>query len=51
MQAATNIGQQTIIGQNAMIIRLLQQQPRTIGGAVSRSASAGVRAGYYSAQG
>jgi SLT domain-containing protein len=50
MQPATNIGQQTIIGQNNRIIQLLAGLPQTVGKAVSQSAGAGVKSGYYSAQ-
>jgi SLT domain-containing protein len=50
MQPATNIGQQTLINQNAQIIKLLGGLPQTMGRAISQSAGAGLKAGFYSAQ-
>lgn len=50
MQGATNIGQQTIIGQNNMLIRLLQQMPNMLGQAIGSAGGTGVRHGYYGAQ-
>lgn len=50
MQPATNIGQQTLISQNNRIIQLLGGLPQTMGKAISQSAGAGLKAGYYTAQ-
>lgn len=51
MQGATNIGQQTLISQNNMVIRLLQQLPNVLGQAIGSSGRSGVQHGYYSPQG
>ena len=51
MQGATNIGQQTIINQNNMMIKLLQQLPQALGNAVGTAGGNGVKHGYYGAQG
>ena len=50
MQGATNIGQQTIINQNNMMIKLLQQLPYAFANGLATGAGNGVKHGYYGAQ-
>jgi hypothetical protein len=50
MQGATNIGQQTLISQNNMMIKLLQQLPYVLGQSIGSAGGNGVKHGYYGAQ-